>query len=157
MAPTVCAATCASSVTRSPGRCRWPLTQRNCLPASILTATHPARRIRHPTLPGCSVVTVGGCLVEPDNEHDEDEPAKGAEPADDGTGDGETLAASLARRVLPKAATLRISPRGDKPIRARTKPATARPLEGTTRVCCCLLYTSPSPRDGLLSRMPSSA
>ena len=25
-------------------------------------------------------------------------------------------------------------------------------------VCnCCLLYTSPSPRDGLLSRMPSSA
>ena len=24
-------------------------------------------------------------------------------------------------------------------------------------VCCCLLYTSPSQRDGLLSRMPSSA
>ena len=24
-------------------------------------------------------------------------------------------------------------------------------------VCLCLLYTSPSPRDGLLSRMPSSA
>ena len=24
-------------------------------------------------------------------------------------------------------------------------------------VKCCLLYTSPSPRDGLLSRMPSSA
>ena len=24
-------------------------------------------------------------------------------------------------------------------------------------VTCCLLYTSPSPRDGLLSRMPSSA
>ena len=23
--------------------------------------------------------------------------------------------------------------------------------------CSCLLYTSPSPRDGLLSRMPSSA
>ena len=28
-------------------------------------------------------------------------------------------------------------------------------LEGTVRLC--LLYTSPSPRDGLLSRMPSSA
>ena len=27
--------------------------------------------------------------------------------------------------------------------------------EGDT--CTCLLYTSPSPRDGLLSRMPSSA
>ena len=25
------------------------------------------------------------------------------------------------------------------------------------RIVCCLLYTSPSPRDGLLSRMPSSA
>ena len=25
------------------------------------------------------------------------------------------------------------------------------------RFCRCLLYTSPSPRDGLLSRMPSSA
>ena len=27
----------------------------------------------------------------------------------------------------------------------------------TTSHKCCLLYTSPSPRDGLLSRMPSSA
>ena len=26
-----------------------------------------------------------------------------------------------------------------------------------TEYCTCLLYTSPSPRDGLLSRMPSSA
>ena len=25
------------------------------------------------------------------------------------------------------------------------------------KICTCLLYTSPSPRDGLLSRMPSSA
>ena len=29
--------------------------------------------------------------------------------------------------------------------------------EGTTEAGNCLLYTSPSPRDGLLSRMPSSA
>src|SRR5680860_1799531 len=28
---------------------------------------------------------------------------------------------------------------------------------GMTKVSTCLLYTSPSPRDGLLSRMPSSA
>ena len=27
----------------------------------------------------------------------------------------------------------------------------------TIRIWSCLLYTSPSPRDGLLSRMPSSA
>ena len=31
-------------------------------------------------------------------------------------------------------------------------------LEHATSICdTCLLYTSPSPRDGLLSRMPSSA
>ena len=29
--------------------------------------------------------------------------------------------------------------------------------EEVGRVIACLLYTSPSPRDGLLSRMPSSA
>ena len=29
--------------------------------------------------------------------------------------------------------------------------------EGGVRISACLLYTSPSPRDGLLSRMPSSA
>ena len=31
------------------------------------------------------------------------------------------------------------------------------PLEVTFEPWICLLYTSPSPRDGLLSRMPSSA
>ena len=30
-------------------------------------------------------------------------------------------------------------------------------LLGTDLINICLLYTSPSPRDGLLSRMPSSA
>ena len=29
--------------------------------------------------------------------------------------------------------------------------------DGLTTFVVCLLYTSPSPRDGLLSRMPSSA
>ena len=29
--------------------------------------------------------------------------------------------------------------------------------EVSAQACACLLYTSPSPRDGLLSRMPSSA
>ena len=33
----------------------------------------------------------------------------------------------------------------------------ARGGEGEGEVDSCLLYTSPSPRDGLLSRMPSSA
>ena len=30
-------------------------------------------------------------------------------------------------------------------------------IRGERVACTCLLYTSPSPRDGLLSRMPSSA
>ena len=30
-------------------------------------------------------------------------------------------------------------------------------MNGRTKFTVCLLYTSPSPRDGLLSRMPSSA
>ena len=34
---------------------------------------------------------------------------------------------------------------------------TAITAQNTTGVKSCLLYTSPSPRDGLLSRMPSSA
>ena len=33
----------------------------------------------------------------------------------------------------------------------------ARHVEGVALLYACLLYTSPSPRDGLLSRMPSSA
>ena len=32
-----------------------------------------------------------------------------------------------------------------------------KPQNETYNITCCLLYTSPSPRDGLLSRMPSSA
>ena len=31
------------------------------------------------------------------------------------------------------------------------------PIANPEKLICCLLYTSPSPRDGLLSRMPSSA
>ena len=39
-------------------------------------------------------------------------------------------------------------------LRTRINPAYENQI-GTDS--CCLLYTSPSPRDGLLSRMPSSA
>ena len=42
---------------------------------------------------------------------------------------------------------------------ATSGPGAGRPLLDTVIKACdtCLLYTSPSPRDGLLSRMPSSA
>ena len=35
--------------------------------------------------------------------------------------------------------------------------AVSLPIEAASLSGSCLLYTSPSPRDGLLSRMPSSA
>src|SRR5450756_1134341 len=54
MAPTVCAATYASSATRSPGRCRCPLTRRNCLPASIIPAAHQ----RSAMVPFCKFFTL---------------------------------------------------------------------------------------------------
>ena len=41
--------------------------------------------------------------------------------------------------------------------RLREKNAKLHPPVGNSMAYCCLLYTSPSPRDGLLSRMPSSA
>ena len=42
---------------------------------------------------------------------------------------------------------------------AEIEPPTQEGFAGTigAQVVLCLLYTSPSPRDGLLSRMPSSA
>ena len=37
------------------------------------------------------------------------------------------------------------------------EPGAAQKEDLHSGSCACLLYTSPSPRDGLLSRMPSSA
>ena len=44
-------------------------------------------------------------------------------------------------------------------IQCESAEAAERVLEKSAGALCliCLLYTSPSPRDGLLSRMPSSA
>src|SRR5664279_2056080 len=47
---------------------------------------------------------------------------------------------------------------GYNPVNDRIITARFRTMIGCMTVCqVCLLYTSPSPRDGLLSRMPSSA
>ena len=49
---------------------------------------------------------------------------------------------------------------GTEPAAGANMPFTSAIRVGTGRVVFlagCLLYTSPSPRDGLLSRMPSSA
>ena len=53
--------------------------------------------------------------------------------------------------------TSMLCPMADK-ISKDIKEATERVAgEGNVKIIFCLLYTSPSPRDGLLSRMPSSA
>ena len=51
---------------------------------------------------------------------------------------------------------LDLSPRGHQPMRD-DETGVAIVFNGTIYNFPCLLYTSPSPRDGLLSRMPSSA
>ena len=58
---------------------------------------------------------------------------------------GLSCAASLARRGVRDVVLLE----------AQTLAHAKASSYGETRIC--LLYTSPSPRDGLLSRMPSSA
>ena len=47
----------------------------------------------------------------------------------------------------------------DSPLRVEQLESNVYCVNGTPADCVhvCLLYTSPSPRDGLLSRMPSSA
>ena len=44
-----------------------------------------------------------------------------------------------------------------KMLRQRLDDLFEKRMEEDGMICSCLLYTSPSPRDGLLSRMPSSA
>ena len=43
------------------------------------------------------------------------------------------------------------------PVGGEAFSASLRCINFEGRIIICLLYTSPSPRDGLLSRMPSSA
>ena len=91
-------------------------------------------------------------------------------PSDDG-GDriiDEPLSEALSRRYLAYALSV-ITDRALPDVRDGLKPVQRRVLyamremrlnpDSAPRKCAkvCLLYTSPSPRDGLLSRMPSSA
>ena len=71
---------------------------------------------------------------------------------------GETQWERPERRETPPAGSLvrlptHLAPWSVSPGRASAAPPTTHRRPVTT----CLLYTSPSPRDGLLSRMPSSA
>ena len=66
----------------------------------------------------------------------------------DGTRMWESMSSSVKRRPTQDWCAF-YTPQG----RMVSKPAGKRPRH----IHPCLLYTSPSPRDGLLSRMPSSA
>src|SRR5680860_1214431 len=64
------------------------------------------------------------------------------------------------RSVTPLEAALSAQPPDAEPVLVpveRGQLVDRFTLPGTVLPWSCLLYTSPSPRDGLLSRMPSSA
>ena len=77
------------------------------------------------------------------------------EDVDGALGDAQPIAA--AARPPRDRASERIPVRGTRRQIAAAMTASAFSIPHVTEFLTCLLYTSPSPRDGLLSRMPSSA
>ena len=73
-----------------------------------------------------------------------------------GNGPAGVIAAETLRKADPKG---KITMVGSEPEPPYSRMAIPYFLEGNIDEAgtYCLLYTSPSPRDGLLSRMPSSA
>ena len=77
----------------------------------------------------------------------------------------ETVVKSLGYGILPKGTAPQRRrfvlpgelPEGGSPAGQHRSPADDPRTEAPEHPDHCLLYTSPSPRDGLLSRMPSSA
>ena len=59
---------------------------------------------------------------------------------------------SSASEIIEKKNYIKLQRENSQPIKEKTSGSTFKNPSGD-----CLLYTSPSPRDGLLSRMPSSA
>ena len=59
--------------------------------------------------------------------------------------------------ILCEAVAVTLGPKGRNVVLEKKFGAPQIINDGVTIAKDCLLYTSPSPRDGLLSRMPSSA
>ena len=64
---------------------------------------------------------------------------------------------SLKEVVIEETTLAAIIPLCSDAIEANSRPLDAHERVQLEKFLACLLYTSPSPRDGLLSRMPSSA
>ena len=71
--------------------------------------------------------------------------------------DGKIAMGKLSQAIAHGARLLQVDGNFDDCLTLARKLAEAYPVELVNSVNPCLLYTSPSPRDGLLSRMPSSA
>ena len=69
---------------------------------------------------------------------------------------GSSIRAAAGVVGLPQSVAYRLAGELDLP-RKRRRTTSSDDSEEIARLWLCLLYTSPSPRDGLLSRMPSSA
>ena len=63
----------------------------------------------------------------------------------------------LAKKKLPSPIFHYIDGAADDEITYKRNTSSFNDVDLVPNVLSCLLYTSPSPRDGLLSRMPSSA
>ena len=70
----------------------------------------------------------------------------------------EKIEKAEAARLLESGKTIPDFSAGDTlVVQVRITEGTRSRLQAFEGVCICLLYTSPSPRDATLSRMPSSA
>ena len=76
------------------------------------------------------------------------------------TGGGRGLGHAFASELADKGANLALVDLNQDDLNATKEMALAKGVKAqtyVTNVANCLLYTSPSPRDATLSRMPSSA
>ena len=73
------------------------------------------------------------------------------------TGATDGIGLGAAKMLVSQGHTVLLHGRNPEKLAKVEQELAAMPDGGQVESYVCLLYTSPSPRDGLLSRMPSSA
>ena len=101
-------------------------------------------------IPNVEIVGFENLLAEFVKEHNANVILRGLRAVSDF--EYEFQLADMNRRLVPQAESLFLTPDNHLSYISSTLIREIAALDGN-----CLLYTSPSPRDGLLSRMPSSA